>query len=94
MKIEVGTELRFTDSGRVGLYTSLDEFEHAIDQRALAVMVEEYCQLFQLPGKRYVVSSDCYDLLDNLRAELVKALDQVNLYVDATARSISGNKEE
>lgn len=88
MNVSIDTALYITDDHTVGLYTSVDNFERAVDDRSLVDMVEEYCKLFEMPNDPYVISSDCYDLVGNLQIELLKALEMVDRYVDATARDI------
>lgn len=94
MNLTVDTALYLTDDHTIGLYTSLDNFEKAIDDRSLVDMVEEYCGLFELPGVQHVISIDCYDLIQDLRVELLKALEMVNRYVDATAQDILKHSKE
>jgi hypothetical protein len=88
MNIKIDTALFITDNSAIGLFTSSDSFERAIEERTMCDMVEEYCKLFELPGLPHVISSDCYDLVGGLRAELLKALEVVDRYVDATAQDI------
>ena len=88
MNLSVDTALYLTDEHTVGLYTSIDNFEEAIEDRALVDMVEEYCRLFELPDVPHVISADCCDLIRDLRVELVKALELVDQYIDATEQDI------
>lgn len=88
MKFNIDTALYFTDNHAIGLYTSVDAFENSVDERTVVDMVEEYCKMFELPDTTYVIDSDCYDLVGGLRAELLKALEMVDRYVDATAQDI------
>lgn len=84
MNVNIDTMLYITDTHTIGLYTSTDNFEKAVDERHLVDMVEEYCVLFELPCTQHVISRDCYDLVVGLRVELLKALEMVDLYVNAT----------
>lgn len=88
MKVTIDTALYLTDEHTIGLYTSADNFERTVNERAIVDLVEEYCTLFELPDTPYVISDDCYELIRDLRVELVKALEMVDRYVDATARDI------
>ena len=91
MNINVDTMLCVTDEGTVGLYTSIDSFEKAIDDKPFVDLVEEYCKLFELSDAPHVISSDCYELIGDLRVELAKALEVVDTYIEATARDILQN---
>lgn len=92
MNLTIDTALYLTDEHTVGLYTSVDNFEEAVDDRALVDMVEEYCILFALPDIPFVISSDCYDLVKDLRVELLKALEKVDQYIDATEQDMLNYK--
>lgn len=94
MNLMVDTALYLTDEHTIGLYTSIDNFEEVVDDRALVDMVEEYCRLFELPGAPQVISIDCYDLVRDLRVELLKALEMVDRYIDSTEQDILKHSKE